>query len=53
MKIKITDAPLGHKFDPDKSYLVHGTHGYAFVFDDDCESCFLTDLEWEILENED
>lgn len=52
MRIKVLDAPAGHKFDPDTHYLVHGTHGYAFVFDDDCESCFLNDMEWEEVTSE-
>lgn len=56
MKIRITDAPLGHSFTDDKPYHVYGFSlgpQQAYVFDDDCESCFLTDLEWETWKNED
>lgn len=55
MKIKVIDAPLGHKFAEGNLYQVYGFYaGYnqAFVFDDDCEACFLTDLEYEEFENE-
>lgn len=56
MKIRITDAPLGHSFTSDKPYHVYGFllgERQAYVFDDDCESCFLMDMEWEVWENED
>ena len=52
MKIKITDAPLGHKFTDDKPYEVYGNLSDPFVFDDDCESCFLADMEWEAWKDE-
>lgn len=54
MKIKVTDYPIGHKFSPDVPYHVYGsTLGpQAFVFDDDCESCFLSELEYEVFTNE-
>lgn len=49
MRIKVLDAPLGHKFDPDVHYLVYCPTELdkAFVVDEDCEACFLNDLDWE------
>lgn len=47
MRIIVLDAPLGHKFSDDKHYLVYGAGDSLFVFDDDCESCFLDDMDWE------
>lgn len=54
MNIRVKDAPLGHKFTDDKPYHVYGLSlgpQQAFVFDDDCESCFLSDLDWETFDN--
>lgn len=47
MRIIVLDAPLGHKFSEGKHYWVYGAADCYFVFDDDCESCFLGDLDWE------
>ncbi len=57
MKIKVTDYPIGHKFSPDVPYHVYGfglrrDFSMAYVFDDDCESCFLSELEYEEFTNE-
>lgn len=54
MRIKVLDAPLGHKFDPDTHYRVfrQTEPGKAFVVDDDCEACFLNDMEWEEVTSE-
>jgi len=47
MIIIVLDAPLGHKFSDDTRYQVYGVGDSRFVFDDDCESCFLNDMDWE------
>lgn len=47
MRIIVLDAPLGHKFSTETHYQVYGAGDSRFVFDDDCESCFLDDMEWE------
>lgn len=54
MRIIVLDAPLGHKFDPDMHYLVYipKEPNKAFVVDDDCEPCFLSDMEWEEVTSE-
>lgn len=55
MKIKVTDYPIGHKFSPELIYDVYGADrslNRAFIFDDDGESCFLSELEYEEFTNE-
>lgn len=55
MNIRVKGAPEGYKFTEDMPYHVYGFSlgpQVAYVFDDDCESCFLTDLEWEVWSNE-
>lgn len=47
MFIKVTKAPEGAKFDKDGKYRVFVTKNSAFVFDDESESFFITDLEFE------
>lgn len=52
MKVRITAAPEGAKFDNRVEYTVHGANPKTFfVFDDDCEPYFLSDeLEYEEVE---
>lgn len=52
MRVYVIDAPLGHKFDPEVAYLVYGFSNSAFVIDEDCEACFLNDMEWEEVTSE-
>lgn len=47
MRIIVLDEPLGHEFSAETHYQVYGAGDRRFVFDDDCEACFLDDLEWE------
>jgi len=48
MKVRITAAPEGAKFDTEIEYTVHGVNPKTlFVFDDDCDPYFLFDLEYE------
>lgn len=53
MKIKIKDAPEGFKFDLEATYKVYNPISMGFVFDDDCEACYLRDMDWEEVTDED
>lgn len=52
MLIKVADAPRGHTFLEGKVYSVYGRRGSEFVLDEDCEACFINDMEWEEVKSE-
>lgn len=53
MRIYVLDAPLGCEFRTDVAYKVHGVFKSeidpetGFVFDEEGEMHFLSDLDWE------
>lgn len=51
MKIYIYGAPPGAVFESEKLYTVYGIDGKAaFVFDENAEPVFLSDIQYEVLQ---
>lgn len=49
MRITVIEAPLDSNFEKGSSYEVYGENGRSpFVFDDNVESYFLSEIEYEV-----
>ena len=47
MRINVLEAPEGASFTEGQGYPVYGELGSSFVFDDDSESFFISELNWK------